>query len=160
MTTGPPGRRDDALRIVILSLEHPAPARPRLADVLNAVDPGRHIFDDTDDLLAHIHDVWFTCLRRRVEQVMFEDFDDAEQAVVLAWECTAHDLPAIRALLDAYRHESCLSAPTSAELRYLAHSAGHDAGESTTHEAGQRIVAAARAVTFGAQGETQAEAAA
>jgi hypothetical protein len=170
MTTRAPGRRDDALRILILSAEHrlplPAPTSadecdvPTLNELLDAVDAPRHIFTDTDDLLSHIHHVWFACLRGRVEQVMFEDFDDLEQAVVLAWECTAQDLPAIRALLDAYAGQAALVEPTSRELAYLAHASGAvqpsavqaSAVQPSVVEAGRSIVAAARAITYGGPG--------
>lgn len=117
------------------------------------VDGVHEAFDDELELLGALQLRWHTRLAGRIERELTLQPLDLEQAVVAAWQATAHQLPGIRRILDRHRERPlddamarAMAVATSKEHAVLAVMAGragiHDAGAAGV---GAGIEARARA---------------
>lgn len=127
-----------------------------LREVVAALDAGAElpfgpseqtVFDDRDDLLQALHDMWTRRVETRVDIALEMGVFPREQGVGRAWREVAAELPGVRRILDDYRDDPALRAHEQHEHRLLAVAAGHaslDDPIARSAEAGARLVAALR----------------
>ena len=134
-------RRATALRRVITDLDRSGsstlPWNDELADV----------FDDPDDLLVALHDVWTRRLAARVDLALEIDEHEAGESVALAWREVADELSGVRRVLDRQQDNPVLGHSGRQEHRLLAVAAGHATISdplSRSAAAGERLVARIR----------------
>jgi hypothetical protein len=130
-------RRATALRGVIADLDRSRSSELPWDDELAAV------FDDADDLLVALHDVWNRRLAGRVDLALEIDEHESEESVALAWREVADELAGVRRVLDGQTDNPALRHSVRQEHRLLAVAAGlATIGDplSRSAEAGARLV--------------------
>lgn len=127
-----------------------------LRDVVTRLDAGADlpvgstelaVFEDRDDLLRALHDVWTRRVETRVDIALELSHFSSEDGVARAWREVAGELPGIRRVLDEYADDPALHAHEQHEHRLLAVAAGHASlGDpiAVSAVAGARLVAALR----------------
>jgi hypothetical protein len=136
-------RRATALRRVIADLDRSGSSTLQWNDELAVV------FDDPDDLLVALHDVWTRRLAGRVDLALEIDEHESPESVALAWREVADELAGVRRVLDRQADHPALRHSRRQEHRMLAVSAGvATIGDPTSHSAaaGERLVARIREV--------------
>ncbi len=111
-------RRASALRRVIADLDRAGSSTLPWNDELAVV------FDDPDDLLVALHDVWARRLAGRVDLALEIDEQESGESVALAWREVADELPGVRRVLDRQADNPVLRHSASQEHRMLAVAAG------------------------------------
>ena len=111
-------RRATALRRVIADLDRSGSSTLPWNDELAA------IFDDPDDLLVALHDVWTRRLEGRVDLALEIDEQESVESVALAWREVAGELPGVRRVLDQQADNPVLRHSERHEHRLLAVAAG------------------------------------
>jgi len=134
-------RRATALRHVIADLDRSGSSTLPWDDELAAV------FEDPDDLLVGLHDVWTRRLAGRVDLAMEIDEHESAESVALAWREVADELAGVRRVLDRQADNPALRRSLRQEHRTLAIAAGlatiNDPA-SRSAAAGERLVARIR----------------
>ena len=131
-------RRATALRRVIADLDRSGSPTLPWNEELAA------IFDDPDDLLVALHDVWTRRLEGRVDLALEIDEQDSVESVALAWREVADELPGVRRVLDRQADNPVLRHSERHEHRLLAVAAGYATISdplSRSAGAGERLVA-------------------
>lgn len=134
-------RRSTALRRVISDLDRTGSFELPWNDELAAT------FDDPDDLLVALNDVWTRRLAARVDLALEIDEHASGESVALAWREVADELAGVRRVLDRQAEHPALRASRRHEHRMLAVSAGvATTGDPTSRSAvaGERLVARIR----------------
>ena len=135
-------RRATALRRVVADLDGSGSSTlPPWDDGLAAV------FDDQDDLLVALHDVWTRRLAGRVDLALEIDEHEARESVALAWREVADELAGVRRVLDRHADNPVLLPSQRQEHRMLAVAAGVatiNDPPSRSAAAGERLVARIR----------------
>jgi hypothetical protein len=134
-------RRATALRGVIAELDRSGSSTLPWDDELAAV------FDDPDDLLVALHDVWTRRLAGRVDLALEIDEHASAESVALAWREVADELAGVRRLLDRQADNPALRHSQRQEYRMLAVAAGAATiGDPLSRSAaeGQRLVSRIR----------------
>ena len=134
-------RRASALRRVIADLDRSGSSTLPWNDEL-AAD-----FDDPDDLLVALHDVWTRRLAGRVDLALEIDEQESGESVALAWREVADELAGVRRVLDRQADNPVLRHSRRQEHRLLGVAAGvatisDPLGHSAA--AGERLVARIR----------------
>lgn len=111
-------RRSAALREVVARLDASG------ADDVAWTDDLALAFEDRDDLLVALHDLWTRRVNARVELALEIDEHPPRDSVVLAWREVADDLPGVRRVLDRHRDDPGLRRSELHEHRLLAVAAG------------------------------------
>ena len=105
-------------------------------------------FDDPDDLLVALHDVWTRRLEGRVDLALEIDEHESWQSVALAWREVADELSGVRRVLDGQADNPVVRHSRRQEHRLLAVAAGiATISDPLSHSAaaGERLVARIRA---------------
>jgi hypothetical protein len=134
-------RRATAVRRVIADLDRSGSSELAWDDELAAA------FDDPDDLLVALHDVWNRRLASRVDLALEIDEHESAESVALAWREVADELAGVRRVLDRQADNPVLCHSRCQEHRMLAVSAGvATIGDPTSRSAaaGERLVARIR----------------
>jgi hypothetical protein len=135
-------RRATALRRVIADLDRSGSSTLPWDEELATV------FDDPDDLLVALHDVWTRRLAGRVDLALEIDEHESAESVALAWREVADELSGLRRVLDRQEDNPVLRHSVRHEHRLLAVAAGFATiGDppSRSAAAGERVVARIRA---------------
>ena len=130
-------RRATALRRVIADLDRSGSSTLPWNDELAAV------FQDPDDLLLALHDVWTRRLAGRVDLALEIDDHESGESVALAWLEVADELSGVRRVLDRQADNPVLRHSWRQEHRLLAVAAGFATiGDplSRSAAAGERLV--------------------
>jgi hypothetical protein len=134
-------RRATALRRVIADLDRSGSSTLPWNDELAAV------FDDPDDLLVALHDVWTRRLAARVDLALEIDEQVSGESVALAWREVADELAGVRRVIDRQADNPVLRHSARQEHRVLAIAAGvATISDPVSHSAaaGERLVARIR----------------
>jgi hypothetical protein len=111
-------RRATALRRVIADLDRSGWSTPPWDDELAAA------FEDPDDLLVALHDMWTRRLAGRVDLALEIDDHESWESVALAWREVAEELAGVRRVLDRQADNPALRHSGRQEHRMLAIAAG------------------------------------
>jgi hypothetical protein len=134
-------RRATALRGVVAGLDRSGSSTLPWDDELAVV------FDDPDDLLVTLHDLWTRRLAGRVDLALEIDEHESAESVALAWREVAEELSGVRRVLDRQADNPLLRHSRRKEHRMLAVAAGHATISdplSRSAAAGERLVARIR----------------
>jgi hypothetical protein len=134
--------RATALRSVIADLDRSGSSTLPWDDELATA------FDNPDDLLVALHDLWTRRLAGRVDLALEIDEHESAESVALAWREVADELPGVRRVLDRNEDDPVLRDSERHEHRLLAVAAGAATiGDppSRSAAAGERLVARIRA---------------
>jgi hypothetical protein len=134
-------RRSTALRRVVSDIDRSGSSELPWNDELAAA------FDDPDDLLVALNDVWTRRLAARVDLALEIDEHESRESVALAWREVADELTGVRRVLDRQADHPALRHSRRQEHRMLAVSAGvATIGDpaSRSAAAGERLVARIR----------------